>query len=339
MNYPIQATSAQLSSLAKSPKNLGFFLARTGGQLVAPTLALSYLGKDDPDIMKMSNDPSGRRFMYLRNPFDDAELLAIPKPQGPAGVLFVTLPQMLIQELKDSGNNDVLEQTGKAAMQSVMPNFVPLTWNLGISLATGKSINTASLGSIDITPESRQGLVPEMAGPSNTLNASNALAQLSGIDAGKWERVFRTFLIGTSYDIVQNIDYKLGEGKGVPPRANPLLSVPGIRRVEASTAGSKYVGDFYEEYDKVSKAMRSFNYSVNNGQAEGAVDIYDRYKDDMIKAAQLEPYFDSMRNLNSQINLIRMNEFLSVDEKREELDRLYRLRIDVAKEAMQGYKK
>jgi hypothetical protein len=118
-----------------------------------------------------------------------------------------------------------------------------------------------------------------------------------------------------------------------------LFSVPGIRRVEASTAGSRYVGDFYEEYDKVSKAMRSFNYSVNNGQAEGAVDIYDRYKDDMIKAAQLEPYFDSMRNLNSQINLIRMNEFLSVDEKREELDRLYRLRIDVAKEAMQGYKK
>jgi ribosomal protein S7 len=339
MNYPIQATSAQLSSLAKSPQNLAFFLARTGGQLVAPTLALSYLGKDDPDIMKMSNDPSGRRFMYLRNPFDEAELLAIPKPQGPAGVLFVTLPQMLIQELKDSGNNDVLEQVGKAAVQSVMPNFVPLTWNLGISLATGKSVNLASLGSIDITPESRQGLVPEMAGPSNTLNASNALAQLSGIDAGKWEKVFRTFLIGTSYDIVQNIDYKLGEGKGVPPRANPLLSVPGIRRVEASTAGSKYVGDFYEEYDKVSKAMRSFNYSVNNGQAEGAVDIYDRYKDDMTKAAQLEPYFDSMRNLNSQINLIRMNEFLSVDEKREELDKLQRLRIDVAKEAMQGYKK
>jgi hypothetical protein len=118
-----------------------------------------------------------------------------------------------------------------------------------------------------------------------------------------------------------------------------LLSVPGIRRVEASTAGSRYVADFYDEYDKVSKAMRSFNYSVNNGQAEGAIDIYDRYKDDMIKAAQLEPYFDTMRNLNSQINLIRMSEFLTVDEKREELDKLQRLRIDVAKEAMQNYKK
>jgi len=34
-----------------------------------------------------------------------------------------------------------------------------------------------------------------------------------------------------------------------------------------------------------------------------------------------------------------MNEFLSVDEKREELDKLQRFRIDVAKEAMQNYKK
>lgn len=339
LNYPLQATKAQIKALANSPQNLAFFLARAGGMLVAPTLAFKYLTKDNEAASQMSRDPNGRRFMFMDNPFDERELLAIPKPQGPAGVLFVTLPDMLMEELKDSGNTEMFEQVGKAAIQSLLPNFLPLTWNYAQSLATGKSINLSSLSAVDVVPQSQQQLLPEDAGAAGTLNTSRALANMTGIDAGKWDKLMRTLLIGTSYDIAQNIDFVMGDKKGPPPRPSPLGTIPGLRRVEKSTAGSRYINEFYDIYEGSKKALNSINSAINTGQASRAADIAAENMDMMKKAIELDAYYSTMQNLNENIKITRNNEYTTAEDKRKELDRLYATRIQIAKEAVQFSKR
>lgn len=335
LNYPIQATKAQIKALANAPQNLAFFLARAGGLFVAPTLAFKYLTKDNEAASQMSRDPNGRRFVYMSNPFDERELLAIPKPQGPAGVLFVTLPDMLMEELRDSGNTEMFEQVGKAAVQSLMPNFIPLTWNYAQSLATGKTINLSSLTAMDVVPQSRQQLLPEDAGAAGTMNTSRALAQMTGVDAGKWDRLMRTLLVGTSYDIVQNVDFALGDKKGPPPKSLPLL---GLRQVEKSTAGSRYINEFYDIFNESKRALNSLNSAVNTGQAARATEIAAQNMEKMQKAMRLEGYFSVMRTVNQQINITRNNEFMTVSEKQAQLDMLYKQRIEIAKDAVQSVK-
>ena len=333
MNYPLQANRAQLSALARSPQRLGFFLARAGGMLTAPAIATWYMTKDNKAVQEMSKDPNGRRFTYLPNPSDPNELFAVPKPQGIAGVLFVTLPQMMMEELRDSGNTKVMEEVGKAAVQSLVPNIVPLTVNTAIGVATGKSLNVNDMSVRDVVPGSRQGTMAEDAGGSMTTNTAKALAAASGIDAGKWDQVLRSLMIGTSFNAFQQADYAMGDKKGAPP-PNSFTMIPGIRAVEASKAGSRYLQEFYDKLGKVSEPLKSFNLAVANGQVGRATLVYQGNKSAYQEAIRLAGYADQMKTLNQQMNTVRYSEMYSADEKKEKIRNIEKQRIDIAKRAL-----
>ena len=331
MNYPLQATRAQIEALAKSPQNLAMFAARISGMLVVPTLAYEYLTRDNQDIKSMEQDQAGSRFMYLPTAVGN-EVLAVPKPQGIAGVLGVTMPQMMMRELRDSGQTEMFESIGKAALQSIMPNLIPLTANLGIGLVTGKSVGIGQ-PAIDLVPRSRQDMLAEDAGSAGTTNTSQFLANVTNIQAGKWERVFRTFMIGTSFNIFQGIDYELGDKKGAPID-NPLTLFPGIRKVRTAKAGTKAVSDFYDEVTKTSAVLNSYNKAINDGMPERANEVFSRNEELYGRAIELAPSLDMMKTLNSQINTLRYNEYMNEDQKREAIEELTRRRIKLAQDAL-----
>jgi hypothetical protein len=336
MNYPMQATKAQMKALAESPKNLGFFAARAGGMLVAPTIAAWYLGKDDERISELSKDPAGRNYIFLPNPFNPDEPYAIQKPQGPAGALFVTLPQMLMEELQNSGNTQVLEQTGKAAIQAIMPNPMPLTMNMMLGVATGQTLDFR--GAVDgqltrsVVPQGRQGMLPEDAAAAGASQTSQLLAQLSGVDAGKWERVMRTFMIGTSYNMFrEGEDLLTADNPNEYKPMNPMTLVPGVRKVDASNAGNRYISEFYEKFNEAGKTLKSMNAAVNNGQPEKAAGIFNTRMDTVQDAMKLAAQKTILDELNKQITTTKYNEFLSGEQKTERVRELQADRVKYAK--------
>jgi hypothetical protein len=333
MNYPTQATRAQLSSLVQNPARLGFTLARAGGLLTAPTLAAWYLTKDDERVQEMSKDPQGRRFMFLPDPQDPEKLLAVPKPQGIYGVLFSTLPQMMMEELRDSGNTELVDQVGKAALQAVTPNVVPLTLNTMIGATTGKTINTSSMSTQDVVPTGRQGLLPSEAGGPGTTNTAKVLADITGVDAGKWDRVLSSFMIGTSFNMFQQLDYSMSGEKGAPVE-NRFSLIPGIQKTEASRAGRRYVNQFYDEVSDANKVLKTFDIAIRNAEPQKAQLIYEGNKDKYEKALLLSGYLEMMNQYNQQLNMVRYSELYTKEEKLSMMRDLDRKRVELAKQAL-----
>lgn len=334
MNYPIQATKAQVKALAESPKNLGFFLARAGGMLTAPTIVLWALGQNDERLQELSKDPIGRRFLPVPNPMNPDEPFMIPKPQGIAGALFVTLPQMLLEELRDSGRTDVIESVVKAATQNVMPNVMPMTFNAALGMMTGKTIDASGVvdGQItrDVVPQGRQGLLAEDAGAPGGSQTSQLLGQLTGVDAGKWERVLRTFAIGTSYDMFRGIEnMTLDDSEYRPP--SQLTPVLGVRKTDASRAGSRYLNEFYDKFNSTQKALKSMNAAINNGQPEKAMNTYTNNQATIQEALKLAAQKQVLDAFNQEINNLKYNEFYSNEEKQEKIREYQADRIRYAK--------
>lgn len=334
MNYPVQATKAQVKALAESPKRAGMFLARAGGMLTAPTIIGWYLGKDDERIQDLAKDPTGRRFLPLPNPMNPDEVLLLPKPQGIAGALFVTLPQMVMEELRDAGKTDVIENVFKAAVQNVMPNGMPLTFNAALGMMTGKTLEPSGIvdGQItrDVVPRGRQGMLPEDAGIAGGSQASQLLGNLTGVDAGKWERVLRTFMIGTSYDMYRAAENMTLDEKDYRPTSSltPLL---GVRKTDASRGGSRFINEFYDEFNKTQQALKSFNGALNNGQPEKAMSVFGENKDTIKKAMELAAQKEVLDAFNEQINNMKYNEFYSNEEKQEKIRQYTEDRIRYAK--------
>lgn len=333
MNYPMQATRAQLSSLTQSPAKLALTLARGTGLITAPTLAAWYLTKDDPRVQEMSKDPQGRRFLFLPDPQDPEKLLAVPKPQGAFGVLFSTLPQMMMEELRNSGNTELMEQVGKAALQSMTPNVVPLTLNTIIGATTGRTLNTSSLSTQDVVPSGRQGLLPAEAGGPGTTNTAKALAGITGVDAGKWDRVLSSFMIGTSFNMFQQLDYGLGS-ESKPPVENRFSLIPGVQKTEGSRAGSRHLNEFYRQVNDANKVLKTFDMSIRNAEPQKAQLVYEGNKLKYEKALKLSGYLEVMNQYNQQLNIIRYSELYTKEEKIQMMRDVERKRIELAKEAL-----
>lgn len=335
MNYPIQATKAQVKALAESPKNLGFFLGRAGGMLTAPTIVMWYLGKDDERLQELAKDPIGRRFMPIPNPMNPDEPFMIPKPQGIAGALFVTLPQMMMEELRDSGRTDVIESVYKAAVQNVMPNVMPMTFNAALGMMTGKTLDPSGIvdGQItrDIVPRGRQGMMAEDAGAAGGSQTSQLLAQLTDVDAGKWERVLRTFMIGTSYDMFRGLEnMTLPENAYRPPSQLPMIPI-GVRKTDASRAGSRHINEFYDRFNSTQKVLKSMNGAINNGQPERAMEVYGANSGVVQEALKLAAQKQVLDAFNQEINNIKYNEFYSSEEKQEKIKQYQADRVRYAK--------
>lgn len=346
MNFPLQATRASINAIVDNPAKLALYAARGAGMITIPTIALAAVRdqmmtpEQNRKVDELLRDPQGRRFTYIPDFNNPDEVIAIQRPQGLTGTLFSLLADQAILELKDSGNTQSLQQVLKAAQEAVTPNFLPLTANLAVGLATGRTFNTSTFAPMDVVPQGRAALLPEDAGPAGMLNASRALGQITGMDAGKWDKVFRTFLVGTSYTLAQQLDYTLGDKKGPPPKTDiSLLQLAGLRKERIAGGGSRHLSEFYKELDDASAALNSFNAAINNGQPERAVQIYGQYTDRFNKAMTLQEYAKVLTKLNSEVNLIRYNEFYDKDRKRKELDDLMQLRTDIAKRGLDMIKK
>lgn len=345
MNFPLQANRASLGAVIKNPARLGLYAARGAGMITVPTLALAAVREQlltpeqNRKVDELLRDPQGRRFTYIPDVNNPNEVIAIQRPQGLAGTLFSLLADQAILELKDSGNTQSLQQVLKAAQETITPNFLPLTANLAVGLATGKTFNTSTFAPMDVVPQGRAALLPEEAGPAGMLNASKALGQITGVDAGKWDKVFRTFLVGTSYTLAQQLDYAMGDKKGPPPKTDfSLLQLAGLRKERIAAGGGRHLTKFYEELDDATAVLNSFNAAINNGQPERAIQIYDQYTDRFNKALVLQEYAKILSTLNREVGFMRYNEFYNKEEKQKELDDLMQQRLDIAKMGLEMIK-
>jgi hypothetical protein len=242
---------------------------------------------------------------------------------------------MLMEELRDSGNTEVLEQTAKAAIQAIMPNPMPLTMNMALGVATGQTLDFR--GAVDgrmtqsVVPQGRQGMMPEDASAAGASQTSQLLAQLTGMDAGKWERVMRTFMIGTSYNMYRGIEDAVAGGEKDYKPMNPLTLVPGIRNVDASNAGNRYLNEFYGKVEDTGKYLKSMNSAINNGQPEKAMGVFSKHGPTVQDAMRLAAQKQVLDELNKQINLMKYNEFYTAEEKQKKVRELQADRIKYAK--------
>ena len=321
-NYPIQATTQILSNLNH---NTALTLARGASFLTAPTIGLWWLQKDDNQLRQLRADPQGRMYTFIRNPLTD-EIHAIRKPPL-YGALFQTSVEQVLDKALLDGDTESFKQMSLAILSDITPNVLPLTVNSGIALVTGQQIDPFR-GTIPIVPASRANLLPEDQSDNASL-AAKKISSVTGLSSAKVENIFRTFLLGTSYNAYQMADDYINVGK--PTTFNQFSLIPGIRNVDPSQAGIHEIQNFYSSINKAQEAVLSLNKAENMDQPSRAVEIVSKHAADLRDADVLAPFKRDMDAITQNINTIKNNEMMTPDDKKANIDQMIQLRIMIAR--------
>lgn len=341
MRYPIQATRAQLNSIekiiaTKDPAKIGWYAAKLGWQFGAPAAALTALGMGSKRVVDMSKDAVGRRYFFLPSD-DEKEVIAIPKPQGIVGT-YVTAVQQMMYELQDRGDTQAAETIGKSAIQAMTPNVLPMTWNMGQSLFTGKNLNLQDATAYSVVPNRKVGMMPADAGSPTGTNTARFLASTIGGAAGKWDQVLRTFLISDMYNAYQVADNKMfGNPKQMEP-FNTFKNYP-LKTMDASNAGNRYIQQFYDEFGEYGPIIKSLNAAANSGKPAAVNLIIQGNKDKLKRAYELAGMKQTLDFYNQQINFAKENEIYSPQERRQKIDDLQQARNAKIKEFVKAQKR
>lgn len=359
LNFPIQANAATLKSMAgkqfqdplqaagKSAAGninisgkgvagkIALNAARAITTLSMPAAALWYIFKDDKEIQDLYQDPGGRNHLFVRNPLTE-EVTAIRMPYLYGAIYQKPVIEML-QRLNGQGDTKSVEEIGKAALQELVPNFMPFTANAVLPMYTGQRLDPFQ-GAQSVIPGNRKGMLPEDQGDPATVSEFAKQMSKTGMPAGVAENVLKTFLIGPMYTKYQVADdYLFGEKNHKPKTFDGFSFIPGAKHVDVNKAGIRYVNEFYDTIGKTQQILKSMQSAQDHGQIERYLELQATYGKDIPKLEQIVTFKEDMDQITSDINDIKLNEMWSPEQKRKEIDRQVALRILTARRAMEIY--
>jgi hypothetical protein len=336
-NYPLQANARMLENFTKSPASAAMAAGKAAGLLSVPTAALWFLQQDDEQLRDLRQDPSGKNYVFMRNPFDESQVYSFRKPFL-YGAMFMTPIETILDELQNSGDTETLSKIGRAVLGETVPNVLPLTANAVLPLYTGQRVDPFQ-GATAIIPRSRAGLLPEDQGDMQASESSRLVAEATGISAGKVENIFKTFMVGPIYQAFNLADDYVFEGQTAKPATfNGYTLIPGVKKTDVSKAGIKYVNQFYDEVGKAQQVLGSLENASKNNRPDRWMNIMAKHGDKIPQYEMIASYKRDMDAISGMINSIKLNEMYSPEQKREQIDMQVALRILTARQAMELYK-
>jgi hypothetical protein len=193
--------------------------------------------------------------------------------------------------------------------------------------------NMSTFRGSPVVPRHLEKLEPSQQYSTYTSDTMRLIGKHLNISPIKMEHYFTGYLstLGMMFlsaaDVVtSNIsDYPVKPSGG----SNPFKL--GILNRKTTT---KHVDRFYELYDEIDTAFRTFNSLVKEGDTKGAME----YRKENRSLIGMRPLSNKVQktlsDINGRINRIRLDKTLSPKEKEARIDTLYKLKDKITKQAV-----
>jgi len=282
--------------------------------------------KDNNWLMPNPFDPEGRTFIKIAIPYE-------------VGFLFKTIPEIAVRYMADtSTGKEVLASFGSGIKRNLPGEAVLIPQ--GVKPALEAITNYSFFTGRPIEGMSDQGLPVAQRG----LNASEISKLLSsygldkiGLSPAKLDYLIQGYTaeLGTFTTGIASSAINAATGKELP--AKNLEQQPFFRAFLTNPNTSKAASDFYEISNAAQETVNAFNRAKKEGRVEALQEMMsDEEKKKLLKVApSLRKIQDQMANVRRQINIIKNNEKLDPEVRR---DRINELTVTYDKIARQGYK-
>jgi hypothetical protein len=282
--------------------------------------------KDNNWLMPNPFDPEGRTFIKIAIPYE-------------VGFLFKTVPEIAVRYMADtSTGKEVLASFGSGLRRNLPGEGIPIPQGAKPSLEA--ITNYSFFTGRPIEGMSDQGLPVAQRGPNaseiSKLLSSYGLDKI-GLSPAKLDYLIQGYTaeLGTFTTGIASAAVNAATGK--EPPAKNLEQQPFFRSFLTNPNTSKAATDFYEISNTAQETVNAFNRMKKEGRVEAIQEFMaDEEKVKLMKAAPaLRKIQDQMANIRRQVNIIKNNEKLDPEVRR---DRINELMTVYDKVARQGYK-
>lgn len=305
-------------------------------------------GQEDQDIAEVLQAQKDTN--WVLKVWGTDTIVRIPKPQqiGFISTIFEQLTTDTLNALNGAEREDIIQHLYQAFMRELS---IPTTWgDIGqAALPTAFTpvlenwANRSMYFGTSIVPASAENALPEYQYTDRTTELSKAISSALGVFIGKtntfspakMENVVRGWTGGVGNYIMEMVDLAARKAGIVPDPVRPadtLTDIPFVRafiaRHPSSTSSS--VQKWYEESAKRMQYLKSYSIAGKNFDEESMEDLakYQVYK-------ALNPIQNAMNQVTRQIRTIYKLPDMSADDKRQTIDSLYLVKIQLAKQGLQ----
>jgi hypothetical protein len=314
-NVRLQGYDRLFRAAKKNPQR---FAAATFASITAPSLALYYLNRDDPEYWEI---PQWQRDLFWMVKVN-GQYWRIPKPFE-LGLVFGTLPERVLEwhdsqdpkGLREALRNNIVGEVTQTFVP--IPTFVtPLIENFAnYSLFMNRPIVPTGLQNVEGQEQYREGSSSEIA---------KGLGRLLNYSPAKIDNVLRGYTGGLGRYATNLIDTPFQLDDPARPTRDLRERIPGVKGFATARPleGAESVERFYQALGRAETA----NSTLKLYEKMGRWEQYDRYaeahEDEIASYDALRDAGDELAKIRASMNLIRRDPDLTAEAKREQLEEL-----------------
>jgi hypothetical protein len=302
-------------------------LFKRGALLAGTAVAYALLMQDDDTYKNAQPDEKyGNFFVHVPG---ISEAIRVPVPFE-IGYIFKGIPEAMVNIMaNERGAEEAYKAFKNIAIQTIpggssalMPAAVkPLVENLtNYSFFTGRSLETRA----------EQMEKAEFRYRDNTSELAKQVGALTGVSPIKIENLIRGYTGGMGLALAQALNFSMPTA-GSPEQATKRLSDAAVigPLFQPADAGGQ-VSAVYDRISDIAETKRTYDKLVKEGRMADARALVQDDVEKFSKYAVAGNVQEQLGKITQAMNAIKAST-LSADEKREQLDKLQALRIQIAK--------
>jgi hypothetical protein len=298
-------------------------------------IAYAMMLQGDEDYQKLPDDVKDGNWL-LPNPMGEGHsFIRIPVPFE-VGFLFKTVPEAAVRALAgNSTGKEVLASYGAGLIQNLPGNglLIPqaakpiLETMTNHSFFTGRSIE--SMGDQNV----RVGLRGQNASETAKLLSNLGLDKIN-LSPAKIDNIISGYTAQLGSYATSAADVALNAAQGKSVAAKNIEELPGFKAFMTNPNISKAAGDFYKLQHEAVEAVTEFNRLKKSGDREGLTSFLEdeRNKKLVMSEPALRKIQTQMTTIQNQVKLIKNNEKLDPEIRRERVNKLMGMYDQISKQ-------
>jgi hypothetical protein len=302
-------------------------MLKRGMMLAGATMAYSALMQNN-EAYKNATETDKLNYWFVPLPFMD-EPVRVPIPFE-AGAVFKAIPESIFNLMAtDAKSKDVLPAVGRLALNSIpgMSNmFLPQGIKPAIELVTGTSFFTME----GIESARQKSELPGFRAGANTTEVSKAIGKALNVSPIQLDHAINGYTASLGIALLSMFNPLLRDADAPENKTSQLPIVGGFFQ---PTDGAGLINKAYDDMTKIEQVNSTFK-RLEERDPDEADRFLDKYLDTLDKVSAAGKFKKEMGELNKEERIIRGDKEMTAAQKREAMDEIKQLKIEIAKEFM-----
>jgi len=301
-------------------------MMQRGALLAATAFAYALLMQDDEAYKNATPEQKYGNF-FVRIPGLD-EPLRIPVPFE-VGYIFKGIPEAIVNIMRNErGGEEAYEAFKQIAIQTVPGGsslFLPAGIKPIIETAAGYSFFTGRR----LESKAEEMMLPEFRFRDNTSELAKYIGSVGGVSPIKVENFVRGYTGGVGVALMQTLNFAAPTGGSPEKAAKRLSDTPLVGGLFQPNDAGGIINAAYDRMEDILQVKRSYDDLIKDGRTSQALELLQSRTMEIASASTAGNAKAQLAKITQAMNAVKASN-MPPEEKREQLDKLQKIRIMIA---------